>query len=270
MYTFTVEGSDVTAAWIKACQALDTKANEARSAFHTIVRITDPIQDDPDLHRHLDRVRAGTLGKDYEPIDTVASTIFPAGLAASSGDHERLVARYREMYGRLRRFSGNHHGTYFGRLIAYPGPKGGPPVDQIGWVINRLGKQAASRGPMTAAYEVDVAHPETDEEPVLSDDTHIHIGGQDNLIRGFPCLSHCSFQLESHQIVHATAYYRYHTMLDRAYGNYLGLGRLLDYVAAQAGLTRGCLTVMAGYALIEKGISQLRPLLSGTPLVSAD
>lgn len=269
MYTFAVEGSDVTTAWISACKALDTKANKQRSAFHTVVRINDPLTDDPSVHKDLDRVRAHVLGDDFEPIETVADTIFPTALAASSSDHDRLVARYRAMYRQLRRFRGNQHGTYFGRLVAYPNPSNGMPVDQVGWVIDRLKAQAASRGPMTAAYEVDIAHPASDQDAIPSEDAHIHIGGRDNLTRGFPCLSHCSFQLESRQIVHATAYYRYHTMLDRAYGNYLGLGRLLEYVADRAGLTRGTLTVMAGFARIEQNVTLLRPLLGGIqPMVS--
>lgn len=57
-------------------------------------------------------------------------------------------------------------------------------------------------------------------------------------------------------------------MTERAYGNYLGLGRLLGYVSAEGGLRPGTLTVVAGYAQIEPGtITRIRPLLTeGVPL----
>lgn len=40
-------------------------------------------------------------------------------------------------------------------------------------------------------------------------------------------------------------------MVERAYGNYLGLGRLMAYIASQAGLETGELTVTAGYARLD-------------------
>jgi hypothetical protein len=48
----------------------------------------------------------------------------------------------------------------------------------------------------------------------------------------------------------------------RAYGNYLGLGRLLAYVAGQAGLAIGQLTVVAGQAQIEMALRKVGLLLS--------
>jgi hypothetical protein len=47
------------------------------------------------------------------------------------------------------------------------------------------------------------------------------------------------------------AHYRSQLMIERAYGNYLGLGQLLSYIAAQAGLRCGELTVTAGYAVLD-------------------
>ena len=268
MYTFTVERPDVTSAWIAACNELDRKSNPHRTAYHTVVRIADPSRDDPAFRAELERVRAHAMRDEFEPIETVANTIFPAALAAASDSHDHLASRYQDMYARVRRFPGNHYDTYFGRLIAYPGPAGGSPIEQLGRVIDRLKQQSASKTPMTAAYEADVAHPASDDL-LVSEEAHVHVGGRDNRTRGFPCLSHCSFQLDAGQTVHATAYYRYHYMLDRAYGNYLGLGRLLAYVADRAGLPHGTLTVMAGYARLEGHLTLLRPLLGGTqPMLS--
>ena len=47
---------------------------------------------------------------------------------------------------------------------------------------------------------------------------------------GFPCLSFCSFQLDG-DTLHMIAQYRYQYLIERGYGNYLGLGQLLGYVS---------------------------------------
>ena len=53
-----------------------------------------------------------------------------------------------------------------------------------------------------------------------------------------PCMSSCAFQLDGHS-VHLLAQYRNQWLVTRGYGNYPGLGRLLVYVAGQAGLESG-------------------------------
>ncbi|MER7514586.1 thymidylate synthase [Streptomyces lavendulae] len=262
MISFDVTGRDVTRAWIAACNALDRKDNPTRTGLHTVVRITNPTSDDISFRADLDRLRTA---KKHQPIETVASTIFPAGLASKASDHASLVARYRAAYPRLKRYPGNAHGTYFGRLVSYPAAEKGQ-IDQVGNIIGRLRKQASSKGPMTAAYEADLAHPADGEVPA---EALVHAADRDNLYRGFPCLSHCSFQLDRDGRVHGAALYRSHYMFERAYGNYLGLGRLLAYIANQAGLAPGTLTVIAGHAHLDGPIAALRPLLSGTTPIAA-
>ncbi|MEU2113855.1 hypothetical protein [Streptomyces sp. NPDC019507] len=257
-------------AWKAACLELDVPGNPKRDAFHTVVRIKDAAAEDPQLRAEFDRMREE---KGYAPIETVANTLFPAQLAAVSRTPADLVRRYQEMYPRLRRIDrANATGTYFGRIAAYPGTDG--PVDQLTTLIDRIRRQAAGKGPMSAAYEMDIAHPEdTDQDSADGDDgaglgtsawsTSVHAAGKDNGFRGFPCLSHCSFQLDRDRVLHAVALYRSHYMVARAYGNYLGLGRLLAYLAQHAEVHPGSLTVIAGHAQIEGDIKALRPVLQG-------
>ena len=74
----------------------------------------------------------------------------------------------------------------------------------------------------------------------------------------------CSFQLDGSHL-HMVAHYRSQYMIQRAYGNYLGLGRLLAYVAENAGIEPGELMVVAGYAQIDSnGRRQLSRLLRRT------
>jgi len=264
MHTFTVSATNTSAAWVAACRALDVKANPRREGFHTVVRIADATAEDPALRAELERVRAAA---GYQPIETVANTVFPARLAALCPDPAQLAERYQQIYSRLTKMdTGNRRGTYFGRIVAYPGQDG--PVDQLEYLVKQLRQQAAGKGPMSAAYEVGLAHPgDGDPEPQeeASFAVPVHLAGKDHSVRGFPCLSHCSFQMDRDRTLHAVALYRSHYMLDRAYGNYLGLGRLLAYLAAAAGLRPGTLTVMAGHAQIEDHITKVRPLLQDTP-----
>ena len=67
---------------------------------------------------------------------------------------------------------------------------------------------------------------------------------------GFPCLSFCSFQLDG-DTLHMIAQYRYQYLIERGYGNYLGLGQLLGYVCATVGLHPGQLTIIAGVAAVD-------------------
>jgi hypothetical protein len=233
-----------------------------------MVRISNPLRDDPDIHARLDQALK-RLGR--QPIETVANTIFPAALAARSRDHAQLVSRYLAMYETIHRLSPKPWwGTYFGRLIAYPSPQHESPFDQVGAVISWLSKESAYPSGKTARYEIAIAHPLDSEgvDPRGPDaatySVPVQLPGTDTRAMGTPCLSHCSFQLDRRsRAVHALATYRSHYMTERAYGNYLGLGRLLGYIASQSGLEAGTLTVVAGYAQIEHGtITQVRPLLS--------
>lgn len=159
----------------------------------------------------------------------------------------------------VQRWAANARGTYFSRLVAFPGPDG--PVNQLDALITRLRRETAKKGsgtgPLTACYEAGFTQPAADgpalvpEQDAVAMAVPVRAPGSDNSVMGFPCLSHCSFQLDHSARLHAMAHYRSHLMVERAYGNYLGLGRLLGYIASQAGLTAGELTVTAGYARLD-------------------
>ncbi|MHA4815844.1 thymidylate synthase family protein [Streptomyces aculeolatus] len=261
MHDFSVRAADTSHAWQQACRHL--MSTRDHRAYHTVVRIERPQDERPDVREGLDHI---LRSRGLATVNTVANTIFPRALADTSASHEQLVTRYRRAYPSVRRLAAaNRQGTYFGRLVAYPGS--GADVDQLGNIIERLRRQARGPGGMTAAYELTVTHHAdvlsgTDVIPV---EAGIRVPGKDNGYRGFPCLSHVSFQLDRTGTVHAAAYYRSHFMLQRAYGNYLGLGRLLGYIARESGCRPGWLTVMAGTAVLETALSQVDPLLNGTP-----
>jgi hypothetical protein len=246
----SVEAANVSAAWLEAARRLSCEPD--RKAFHTIVRINEPLAEIPAVRVAIDELLEGHR---QQCVDTVANTIFPEAIAQSSRDHAELVDRYVRMYPLLRaRYGANREGTYFGRLVQYPAAK--EPFDQLGAVINRIIKQRDSGNPKRAArFEASLAVPEDGMS------APIYVPGTDNNPMRYPCLSHCLFQTDAEGRVHLLAAYRYHYLLRKGYGNYLGLGRLLAYVARQTDLQPGFLTVVAGRVHLEPPIVPVRAML---------
>lgn len=238
-----VEAGDLSEAWLDTVELV--RAGQDRKLFHTVTMIKSPLTERAAIRAACDRLLAEL---DMAPIETIASTIFPAAMAATCGGPEHLVDRYRAAYPTIRRFNGNDRGTYFGRLVQYPAAGG--DVDQLTCLIKKLASEAQQRGPMGARYEVDIASTTDLIQPEVSAATTIHAADRDHSRMGFPCLSMCSFQLD-HGSVHLLAHYRYEYLIERGYGNYLGLARLLNYVASSAGLDVGKMTVITGRAHVD-------------------
>jgi thymidylate synthase len=249
-----VHGATVSEAWMNAVQAVD--ATPKRRLFHLVTRVSDPVTEEPRI-----RAAADTLLHDLDlaPVDTVANTIFPAELAASSAGPGELAQRYRRLYPTLRRLhKSNRRGTYFGRIVAHPGAGG--ERDQLTDLIERLNTELRTPGPKSARYEMNISEPgdlarsaescTPDAELVDCGPVHLYAAGTDTSPMGFPCLSFCSFQLDSGHL-HMIAQYRYQYLIERGYGNYLGLGQLLGYVCTIVGLHPGQLTIVAGVAAVD-------------------
>ena len=88
-------------------------------------------------------------------------------------------------------------------------------------------KKGSGTGPLTACDEAGFTAPGPDisiavqEDGVAAVAMPVRAPGRDNGLLGFPCLSHCSFQLDRSGTLHAMAHYRSHLMVERAYGIYL-------------------------------------------------
>jgi hypothetical protein len=69
----------------------------------------------------------------------------------------------------------------------------------------------------------------------------------DRRVRSFPCLTHIDLTLYKGRL-HATAVYRHQYLIDKAYGNLLGLSWLLGFLCQQSGWELGELVVHATLA----------------------
>jgi hypothetical protein len=245
-----VVADSLSQAWLETTRDVQEQGGKA---FHTLTRIENPLAEDAAIRDGYDALLRELR---MQSAETVAHTIFPSGPAAKSDSPGTLVARYLGSYPTLRRFGPNKKGTYFGRIVAYPSPTG--DLDQLTPLIRKLAQELETPGPMSARYEVGIEAAQDSQDDDAADDGE-HEEGQggtevavpifaphkDTGRRAFPCLSLLSFQLDAGR-VHLLAQYRYEYLVEKGYGNYLGLARLQEYVAEAVDLTPGQLTVTAG------------------------
>jgi len=240
-----ISGKDVSTAWVTALEQLLASGGDA---VNLMVVIADPTAEHEGVRHTLDRFiaeRRRAVHNSVQLVSTVANTLFPSAwylperLGPDAAEHLYELERIARPVS-LRR---NRRGTYFGRMVAWPGPKN-EEFNQLDQAIRRL-RSARERGHRRGhEYEVGLTMP-ADEiaVPVL-------VPGKDLYTQGFPCLSHLSFGL-LHGVVSLLAVYRSHDFISRGYGNYLGLGRVLRFVADESGLPAGELTCVSASATAE-------------------
>lgn len=241
-----IRADTVSHAWIMALTAVD--ALPRGDAFHLNVHVARPAVEISAVRALVDELLEQ---EGRQPVDTVRNTVFPAALAASDPEPADLAQRYRQLYPSLRKLDrANNQGTYFGRMVDYP-TNGG--VDQLSDIVGKLRRSTTGRR-TKAMYEMNL------DEPGLESRVYRYTNDHRKM-EGFPCLSFCSLQLDR-DTLHMVAHYRSQYLVERAYGNYLGLGQLLEYVARSAELHTGMLQVVVGHACIERARRAVREMIT--------
>jgi thymidylate synthase len=226
-----LRASNVSIAWLAAAKSLleRSKVKAGREAWDLAVEILDPASEVSTIRAGLDEQLAG---QELQSIDTVANTIFPQSLWRSSRSREEFFDRYRRMVPKLKKFRVNSRGLYFDRLTEWP-PGGAEPINQVEAVIKRITSERQGRGPLRFVYDMSVFSPRHDKRPM-----------------GFPCLAYLNVKLDGDRL-RLTSHYRNHYFVERAYGNYIGLARLQEFIAGETGLGLGPLTCISGHAALE-------------------
>jgi hypothetical protein len=169
------------------------------------------------------------------PIGTTAALIFPWNFwnQLKRPDLGTLSSTYLEkLYPRLQR-RGPHYnsrGTYFQRMIQFSGISESKKTGRKPKDVNQLQRileiwerdEENGRHPRHSALQATIFDPAKD-----------HHGAA---LCGFPCLQQVSFDYHDNQLT-VNAYYPTQYVFDRAYGNYLGLCHLGQFMAIQMGLT---------------------------------
>jgi len=240
----------ISSAWAAALHAT-TKARSGR-VLHMVTTIDQPGLPDPTLVDLIDTATAPA----HHSVSTVASTVFPSSTYADPGlvwrpglpatDEQRLDDAAQDLYDSYRFMlptiltaSGNGHGTYFGRLVSWPG-KTGDGYNQLKVRVHQLRDQRRRNHSSANAADMVVeglAEHESGEVDGLQ-----AYKSSDERIQGFPCLVHIDLSVLDNRLS-LLAVYRHWHMITKAYGNLIGLSRLHNFLAQQSGYELGEMVV---------------------------
>lgn len=234
MYHPILPQPDCVSAWRQAVGLVEGQPHH--EAHNVVIDIVDPLARSTLADPIVREVDAFLLAKGVKAVETVANTIFPAALYRRYGSPVFFDRFANNVLPKVRRSGDRWSGYYFERMTALPREGGGAPINQLTEIIARL------RDPAVTArnkFELSVFDParDVDKSPY---------GGQ--------CLSFGSFKLRSEagqERLDLTVMYRNHFYIEKLLGNLIGLGRLIDFVAAEAGLAVGSLTVVSTHAQVD-------------------
>lgn len=237
-----VEDRNLSVAWARALLFASTPGNKEVGPIVVSVTGFDEsgvYEEEPSIRKALDALLASEA---MQAVDTVASTIFPSSMWNSSSPRGQLFARYRKIAPRIRRASAkNRRGIYFERMIT-----GGPAghENQLEFALRTyLARPSVRR----SVLQIGVFDPSRDHSAAAQ--------------LGFPCLQHVTFAPVDGGLC-LNAFYASQYIVERAYGNYVGLCRLGRFVAHELDLPLVRMTCFTGIAERDVGKSKLASLLS--------
>lgn len=232
MYLPVPSQPDCFTAWREAVRSVD--AQSEHHAHNVIIDVANPIARASLADPAVAAVSDFLGGYEKKPIETVANTIFPAGLYTRYGAPAFFDRFRNDVLPKVRR-SGLWSGYYFERMMQLPQIEG-EPINQLWEIVERL------RNPNVRAlnkFELSIFDPARD----VNDSPY---GGQ--------CLSFASMKLVGRpnaRQLSMTAVYRNHFYIEKLLGNLIGLGRLLNFLAKEGGVGLGSLTVVSTHAEID-------------------
>ncbi|WP_158853020.1 hypothetical protein [Saccharothrix deserti] len=291
MSDYVEPADDLSHAWLRT---LDLVHDHGGRRTNVMTTVRDPLaSEDPIIRAAIDSVLAPgkRAGVTIQEVDTVAGTIFPQDLYISPDfawspdlDPDReaeldtaandLYGAYSDMLPLLCTASGNQRGTYFGRMISWPGKKPGG-LNQLALRVQYL--RAAHRAGYSSHNTSDITiGGQAETASMVEGDLGVQIyASTDRRLRGFPCLVHIDLTLLDGELS-MLAVYRHQYLVTKAYGNLLGLARLLAFLAQQTGFAIGELAVQATLADTEtatyggrRGIDELIELAQQSAPVDA-
>lgn len=228
MYLAIPPQSDCITAWREAVRLVDQQ--ERHEAYNVIIDVGNPLVNTDQNHPCIKVVNDFLLSHD-KSVETVANTIFPQALYHTFGAPQFFDIFRNQVLKKVRR-NDRWSGYYFERMIQFPYPAD-QPTNQLWSIVERLRSVTALN-----KFEMSLFDPvrDVDESPY---------GGQ--------CLSFLSFKVHpgEKKTLTLTAMYRNHYYIEKLLGNLIGLGRLMAFVAREAGLDVGTLTVVSTHAVID-------------------
>jgi thymidylate synthase len=217
-------------AWVAAASAII----ETGEGYNVVIDVADPVNHDDKDHEAITLVDKFLKLHGENPVITVSNTIFPQAQYEAHGSPEFYAIEHRD-YDNLTETK--RWGRYFERMTRHL-KADGKPYNPLQDMIDKMRRQEDAGVRYKSAYELAVYDPLRDGR---------------SLYGTLPCLSFLSFKLHPDHGLLLTAMYRNHTYISRCLGNLIGLGRLQAFVAKEAGVKTGSLTVISTHAELDKG-----------------
>ncbi len=228
MYLPTQPQSDAARVWLEATRQVFSKPQH--EAYNVVLDLERQLICDKSSSTILQLVDNFLRLRGAKPLMTVANTIFPNALYQRHGATGLFDSFHNVLLPYIRRDC-NWSGYYFERMTKVKLPSG-EFLNPLQDVIRRV-KDPNIRA--NNKYEIAIFDPVRD----LSDSPY---GGQ--------CLSHLSFKVvgNSNRKLLLSVMYRNHFYVEKLLGNLIGLSQLLSFVAREAGVEPGSLTVFSTHA----------------------
>ncbi|MGI8667494.1 MAG: hypothetical protein ACR2N4_15955 [Jatrophihabitans sp.] len=254
--------TNIEVAWLSVLEAAEARRDGR--LLHTVLSITEPSAPLPEIVAANDAL---LIPRGDHSVDTVANTLFPANLYSPpdldyhpdlrpgqlhllDAAAEDLYANYRDMLPDLCGFNGNAHGTYFGRLVSWPG-KESDGYNQLKSRVKQLRSHRNQAHTATNAADFALEGVAEIESAVGSAGLQIYKANDERQI-AFPCLVHVDISVV-HNRLSLVAVYRHWHLIHKAYGNLIGLTRLLHFMSQQTGYEPGELMIHGTVANAEIG-----------------
>jgi len=208
---------------------------DAGKDFNLVLAIQNPCIEVIEATRVIDEL-AQSLG--FKATMENANAVWPEFFARPGRDTAAVLADIeRFVLPTIKAACATHHDSYIQRLLAWRSRDGGEPIPQLQNILTRLRGEVRNRAPKSSAYELPIYSP-----------------GLDAGYMSFPCLTHLSLKYD-HKCgsIHLTALYRNHTYLSHAYGNFVGLGRLMKFLCRETQTRPGELISISTHADGETG-----------------
>jgi hypothetical protein len=250
----TIETTNLSIAWAEAFLTLMRPGvTEIKPLIVSIDGIDgEIIEEDKQIRQVLDKALASGTS-----CDTVANTIFPQSLWNPVRKRALLYQRYiKHAWPRVQKCSANHRGTYFQRLMAFENGDN-DPINQLEHVIETWEKGNHRHSALQLSI-FDPRHDHTDCRQM-----------------GFPCLHQICLTplgVNGSDGLAIAGFYATQHIFEKAYGNYVGLCRLGQFMAHEMNLRLVRMTCIAACAKLgdvkktdlEPMAEQLRAILRKT------
>jgi hypothetical protein len=233
-------------AWLAAATAVQDAGGDAHNV---VIDIANPLALAPGDNEIITAVDRFLRSHHRNTISGVANTIFPQATLMRHGPHDFYQAYHDQVLPRMKRMT-QDWGRYFERMTRWRKVRSNNSVTLINPLddlVHFMREQIASDRTYRNAYELTIYDPSRDAGKVSNRQ----------------CLSFLSFKLDHANRLLLTVMYRNHAYIARGLGNFIGLGRLQSFVAAETGATLGPLTCISTHAEIDHGKANKNGIVEG-------